>query len=303
MTHQVRKSVFETNSSSSHSLTLSSTDLVDLPLSPLTLRRGTLTLAMDEYGWEWHRYYTPEEKANYLFTSARGSSESVPHGPPEEVTKELREENPRIDMLCRVIEEHTGVKVLVEPGSSGYIDHQSTGTGLELFNSEEELKKFLFSEDAFVQTGNDNSEPGRYIETDKGISEEVYARWYRTPAKDAVTVTFKQSEHDWRVQLMTASGHDLQEKSPELFKRVQNEGCVTAIRKTSTGKSNAFRYADNPVGSAMSALSEIGLGFISGLSVSNTHRENPDAEQYYEVLTEFELAVPADLAQALSELT
>lgn len=303
MTHQVRKSVFETNSSSSHSLTLSSTDLVELPLSPLTLRRGTLTLAMNEYGWEWHRYYTPEEKANYLFTSARGTSESVPHGTPEEVTKELREENPHIDMLCRVIEEHTGVKVLVEPGSSGYIDHQSTGTGMELFNSEEELKKFLFSEDAFVQTGNDNSEPGRYIETDKDTQEEVYARWYRTPAKDAVTVTFKQSEHDWRIQLLTASGQDLQEKHPELFKRVQAEGCFMAVRKTSTGKSNAFGYARDPEGSAMSSLAELGLHFTPELSVSNTHRNNPDATEYYQVSTEVDIAMPADLAQALVELS
>lgn len=43
----------------------------------------------------------------------------------------------------------------------GYIDHQSAsyeGDNIKMFESEETLTRFLFSEDSFIQGGNDNGD-------------------------------------------------------------------------------------------------------------------------------------------------
>ena len=42
---------------------------------------------------------------------------------------------------------------------SGYIDHQSSaceGSNVEMFNSEDSLRRFLFCDDSFIQLDNDN---------------------------------------------------------------------------------------------------------------------------------------------------
>lgn len=54
---QKRCGVFETNSSSSHSLTLSQSQLVAAPWPASMLREGIIPLSVDVYGWEWRRYY------------------------------------------------------------------------------------------------------------------------------------------------------------------------------------------------------------------------------------------------------
>lgn len=38
----------------------------------------------------------------------------------------------------------------------GYIDHQSIGSGMEIFDSEEELEYFLFCPQSHIETDNDN---------------------------------------------------------------------------------------------------------------------------------------------------
>lgn len=294
---QVRQSVFETNSSSSHSLTLSQDNLVDLPLSALTLRRGTLSLQLSDYGWEWHRYYTPEEKANYLLTAAWGGG-CAPDGSEESAVQAMREENPRVDMLCRVIEEHTGVKVLVVPGCSGYVDHQSVGVGLPLFESEDLLKQFLFSKDAFIQTGNDNSDPGRFIDTDRG-HEETFAPWYREPLAKHVKVVL-QKDSEWSSDIKLAGGQILQESAPDLWEQLRTRASVVQVKMTSSGRNNAFQFREGAqVDSAMSKLAGNGLYFSQNLDIRTRHVDDDNAKQYYQVLVELVVAVPQDLADAL----
>ena len=56
MTEQIRKNVFETNSSSSHSLTVSEGDITGQPFSDHTLREGVVIVGKGEYGWEFEQY-------------------------------------------------------------------------------------------------------------------------------------------------------------------------------------------------------------------------------------------------------
>lgn len=154
MTEQIRKNVFETNSSSSHSLTLSAGDIEKQPFADDVLREGVYLVKKGEFGWEQEEYYRIEDKLSYLFTQV--VSEKIPQGDAEDITATLRGINKEFDMLCRVVQEHTGVKLLASPGSDGYIDHQSSDVGWELFHDEAQLRQFLFSPRSYVETDNDN---------------------------------------------------------------------------------------------------------------------------------------------------
>lgn len=65
-------------------------------------------------------------------------------------------------MIKRVVEEHTGASRIVFDEDSlenAYIDHQShagAGENIEMFESEEKLKDFLFGADSYIQLDNDN---------------------------------------------------------------------------------------------------------------------------------------------------
>ena len=221
---QIRKSVFETNSSSSHSLTMGSDDIVEQPFSAAVLRSGVVELAVGEYGWEWRRYYQPKEKLAYLLTQiTNGKIES---GEPSEVTRGLRKEDPRAEMLCRVVEAHTGCE-LVFNASEGYIDHQSAagdgGNGLELFDDESVLRKFIFNSESCIQTGNDNDAPPWTIKTDRG-PELFFESFIRPVDADSrsVLMCFPKCFRD---VLFTTSGAIIAaDRDPEFHAELMSRG-------------------------------------------------------------------------------
>jgi hypothetical protein len=142
MQTQVRQGVFETNSSSTHSLTISeSTDLLSKPFigEKVELNAG-------EYGWEFETYDSPIGKAEYLFTDAL-------MGPGCE---KFPMSCDKVQMLVRAIEEHAGVEVLIG-STDGYIDHQSVGICDEVWaGGIESVKNFIFNPGCIIETGNDN---------------------------------------------------------------------------------------------------------------------------------------------------
>lgn len=63
----IRKSVFETNSSSAHTLCLTTDYRTKLDLN---IKDDVLTVELGEYGQQKRRLTTPQEKLNYIFTLA-----------------------------------------------------------------------------------------------------------------------------------------------------------------------------------------------------------------------------------------
>jgi hypothetical protein len=175
---QIRDAVFETNSSSSHSVTVSADELADdYGISKETLRKGVITAKVypDGYGWEWVRFYRPENKLAYLLYQAmpwttRGKE-------PErgvDVASKLKEVSPRARHIIETVEKKTGLRVeLVFPDVEGahfYVDDDSAGRGLEYTapGREDELLRLIFGSNSYVELGNDNYEPGEYIASDIG---------------------------------------------------------------------------------------------------------------------------------------
>lgn len=129
-----RKSVFETNSSSTHSISISSSTDVFSSITPD--ENGNIVLTGGEFGWENESYNDPLTKANYCALDYKNNKS-------------------KLGMLKKVILEHTGAKAVIL-NLDGYIDHQSAGTSEEAFESEEILKRFIFGKNSFLETSNDN---------------------------------------------------------------------------------------------------------------------------------------------------
>ena len=138
----IRNNVFETNSSSSHSLCISEGTLDDMIYPD---EEGKIKLVGGEFGWGYEEYNDALTKANYC-TVAFLNHES------------------NLEMLKEVIIEHTKceeVVILAELYNyrslyNSYIDHQSIGEAADNIHSKEDLKNFIFNSNSKLIIDNDN---------------------------------------------------------------------------------------------------------------------------------------------------
>jgi len=144
-----RHGVFETNSSSTHSISISRTNVLsDIPY----IENGVAYISYGEFGWQEECFKDFETKASYCITFITGVVQE--HRP--------RRSNDFLKMLERVILKHTeatSIKFLKNGDGyyqEGYIDHQSHGECEEVFDSDKTLANFLFNPKSFLVTDNDN---------------------------------------------------------------------------------------------------------------------------------------------------
>jgi len=156
---KVRPNIFETNSSSTHSISvkeLDSTEVLDTSLVPDS--DGCIVLLGGEFGWEWNRFNDALTKANYCAVDQQTNPDNL-------------------EMLERVIKEQTGVKGVISRISTDQsqnhgscVDHQSAGTSQEVFSSDESLRNFIFNKESFLFTGNDNGDaPANFYDVDPDV--------------------------------------------------------------------------------------------------------------------------------------
>ena len=152
---QIRKGVFETNSSSTHSICIAKDTELSIPKS--------LHFSFGEFGWEKDRLDSIEEKASYLYTGliANKREENI-----ENIFEILRNKGINVtnEEEITIERSYTNLKgELVKYSSSengGYVDHSNE---LENFLNficadENNLMNYLFSDFSFIRTGNDNDQ-------------------------------------------------------------------------------------------------------------------------------------------------
>jgi len=131
----IRKGVFETNSSSSHSISIAD-DTKQFVLDTIyPNQHGIIEIHGDEFGWEWFKHNDAETKASYA-------------------AQQFHHNDPALDNLREVIKEQTGadeVKFFLE---NGYVDHDSYGI---VPSDKELLRNFIFNKNSWLFGGNDNS--------------------------------------------------------------------------------------------------------------------------------------------------
>ena len=159
MTQQVRQSVFETNSSSTHSIHISNKECV---LDTLRVDDdGVCRIYPGEFGWEVQDYYGAECKASYCMTFLFQDNRRYDKDYNSRVEFDSDGQQ-LLDMLTEVIQEVTRATKVEYVGSNdkyyqhGYIDHQSHGVCRSAFKNKKTLKNFIFNPNSVLHTDNDN---------------------------------------------------------------------------------------------------------------------------------------------------
>ena len=137
--HEVtRVGVFETNSSSSHSISVCTDGKFAKP-NFFKDSDGSITIFDGEFGWGIDTFNDAASKASYCATYAFGRSAQQ-------------------NVLRQVIAKHLNVS----PDSikfhydGGYIDHQSSETADDVFSDVESLEAFIFNPGSELHIDNDN---------------------------------------------------------------------------------------------------------------------------------------------------
>lgn len=128
----IRKGVFETNSSSMHSITLADADGV---MDRLKLDDDGITLSVYcKYDFQWGEeiYTDPIAKIAYCVA-----------------------DNIDPEMLEEALKTQTGATV-IKYISEGSIDHQSTGTAQNELETFEDIRNFIFNPNSKLVIDNDN---------------------------------------------------------------------------------------------------------------------------------------------------
>lgn len=155
----IRHGVFETNSSSTHSICIAHGTI-----DPPNMEGRFLEVHPGEFGWEVESHYDFGTKASYLYTWCYNQNRDYSDSDVELVLKGDRLD--KLNLLTEVLKEYTkcyDVDYIKSDDSfypRGVIDHQSDEgsrcPALEAFESKESLVQFLFNPNSFVHTDNDN---------------------------------------------------------------------------------------------------------------------------------------------------
>lgn len=147
MKRQIRNNVFETNSSSTHSICISKK-----PIIVDDINTNCVGFCHGEFGWEFNRYDSIDERASYLYQAICDVYYN---------DKDAR--NDAMNQIYDVLGQY-GISCYFEPDKKdswgypeGYIDHGSETIDFvqAVLHNENRLLRFLFG-DSFILTGNDN---------------------------------------------------------------------------------------------------------------------------------------------------
>lgn len=145
----IREKLPETNSSSSHSVVISTKKDYTVDETLKLNSNGDLEIPSRDFGWEWEKYNDCMTKLQYVLGILSNSRN-----------------NKKLKILFDIVKEMTGANsVMYDSKNPIEIDHNSSDIFSEIIESKESIKSFIFSKNSWLFTGNDNSdEPiGFYI--------------------------------------------------------------------------------------------------------------------------------------------
>lgn len=161
---QIRRGVFETNSSSSHSITVDQSGT----LAPSTLRtdiNGFVRVKFGEWGWTFPDVDTQEERLSYILTMARiltDCTECLWDSAKPEKDKRNFEVTREFHAISKAVADHTpdckGIRVDVDDYYMGEIDHDSSNSAYGSFDqflndNDMTIEQFIFGKDSVVTDG------------------------------------------------------------------------------------------------------------------------------------------------------
>ena len=154
---QVRRNVFETNSSSTHSICIVTDDRAE------TIYPSKFIFKCGQFGWEFRNYNDPVSKGQYFYT---GLCELYGKEKIREVMRDIEQYFKTEHNIDVFVDEpdyrkstYNGKEYEYIDSDCGYIDHVTDAQDLidALVQDKELLIDFLFKDASFVATGNDNA--------------------------------------------------------------------------------------------------------------------------------------------------
>lgn len=161
---QVRRSVFETNSSSTHSITITHGRISNNSIR--VGRDGYIHTELDDFGWEVCDYRSQAERLSYLVTMLAVKSDVtlwIYDANENRTDKDIVEDimkTREFEKLSDEIGRHARCRGVIIDPSGGYIDHQSHEDYrdfqdfLDYYNTN--VVEFVFGHGNVVHTDNDN---------------------------------------------------------------------------------------------------------------------------------------------------
>ena len=183
---QIRHSVFETNSSSSHSITLlnllndfdssdeQQTEHTNYIITERTITdyevwvgnsygdhsEGVYYVCGGEFGWEWFMLNSFDAKMDYVYTLFKECQEYEKYGYCADLIGKVKEKYPDYKKtLTDIIKRYYNgeiVDVVFEEETDCFIDHSDDYVDMILFNDEWSLEEILTNDDIVILGGNDN---------------------------------------------------------------------------------------------------------------------------------------------------
>lgn len=164
----IRRNTFETNSSSSHSISLTN-DYSEYQYQLVSdysedyIDDDTLVINLGEYGWSWNTYIEPTDKLRYLLTQlaqmlgCNSWCDDLSYAT-ETAYKETIYESEEFNIIEEAITRNTSYKKLVIGSLEGYVDHQSSQSPQSCLNEIGDIsyERFIFDPNVKIRTGNDN---------------------------------------------------------------------------------------------------------------------------------------------------
>lgn len=158
---QIRRSVFETNSSSTHSVTITHKGLAQNNMRVYS--DGYIHTEIGEFGWEIVNYREQDDRLCYLVTmlaEKNGMARWWHDDDPLNTKVERLMKTPDFKRLSKEIGKYAGCKGVIIDPSDGYIDHQSQDSYNTfqdfLDDYDTDIVEFVFGKGNIVRTDNDN---------------------------------------------------------------------------------------------------------------------------------------------------
>lgn len=192
----IRQSVFETNSSSSHATNIDPAESINIDLSRLDLRRGVIEVELEYFGNETRRYRSFANKLTYVVSEIAGFvfENDLPKPGTDVTTEFLKHHYGRL--IADVVKKVTGCDLkVVAPEYNYELAGARSQTGGNAYENAEAMKKLLFSEESYVQTGSDDFFEGVYINSDLRSDELYYSDHFTAEPSGAVEFKLVINNH------------------------------------------------------------------------------------------------------------
>lgn len=180
MKTNIRQSVFETNSSSIHSIAVKR-GTKDQGIEYVTKRDGAIAFNLGQFGWKAMKHTSIVKRASYLWTLA--CSDTIKEANKRE--RFIRETLNEVGIKCvfqpvvQKVYESGWECCVAEDGEYFYIDHSDSWGNLtdKIFSDKDFLLDFLFG-DSYVITYNDNDDYDDWLYAeDDGVDRDEYDKF------------------------------------------------------------------------------------------------------------------------------